>query len=748
LANDPRDLDEVVALGEGSTEGPSLGVGVLNQSAEAEAPNNIALAQQIRAWFAEAWGHPMWEKYRRDADEDMGFYIGGDGQWSYDGSLEDLNRIKKLKKAHVSINHVQSVVDVLTGFERQNRYDLKASPMGDEDVDQANLFSMLMKHEQDKLDAPSVLSECFENGTIQGASCVFVGIDWSYDPLFGDILIELLVPGQDVLWDPTVKKLDFSDGRFVFRWRHATLEDLCATYPEHAAKLRAEVEALDQGVRDTTVAGPPEVLQQFDRKDGYGGVLSHPLEAHGLQQMFYSGTEKKLMVVECWYRDFEEVAVVADKESGRIWEIEKKKGGPDPWTVAKQTAAQDDERLTAIRRKRRKIRMALCVPATYRVLEEDDSPYDNDSQHFPFAAYIAKKKQDVMYGVVRNLKDPQRVENHRESQALDILSRFGNIRRIATENTLANPRELDDQWSSKTLWVKSGAQPPGWDVPPMGEILKALFTTGDRGKLSVREVSGINTDLLGIKGDDASGIAIARRQAQGQTISTVFFDNYRQMKRNFGRRLAKRIQQVYSYEKTVRLTSPTGEGDIVLKVNPAENKKRDEQGRLQEAGSLGMREQEGNEPGLSRPKVLRDVSSLDYDILIAETPATPTMRSMALLALLEIIGKVPGIAPALMDIIVDLSDIPDRDRVKQRVMAMMKAQGLIPPEPGDTPPGQPGPGGPPPGGGPSGTPPPDAAPGPSGGSLGPPPGAPAGGPLPMAGPGGQPSGTPPMPVNP
>ena len=739
---DSRDLDEVVALGEGSTEGPGLGVGVLNQSAAVEAPNNIALAQQVRAWFAEAWGHPLWEKYRRESEEDMGFYIGGDGQWSIDGSLADLTRIKKMQKAHVSINHVQSVVDVLTGFERQNRYDLKAAPMGDEDVEQANLFSMLMKHEQDKLDAASVLSECFENGTIQGASCVFVGIDWSYDPLFGDILIELLVPGVDVLWDPMCKKLDFSDGRFIFRWRYATLEDLEATYPEHAAKLKAEVEALDQGTRDATVAGPPEVLQQFDRKDGYGGVLSHPVEARGIQQMFYSGTEKKLMVVECWYRDYENVAVVADKESGKIWEIEKKKGGPDPWSVAKETAAEDPERLTAIRRKRRVIRMALCVPATYRVLEEADTPYDNDSQHFPFAAYIAKKKQDTMYGVVRNLKDPQRVENHRESQALDILARFGNIRRVAIENTLANPRELDDQWSAKTLWIKSGAQPPAWDVPPMGEMLKALFTTGDRGKLSVREVSGINTDLLGLKGDDSSGIAIARRQAQGQTISTVFFDNYRQMKRNFGRRLAKRIQQVYSYEKTVRLTSPTGEGDIVLKVNPVENKKRDEEGRLQEAGSLGMRDQESQPTGLSRPKVLRDVSSLEYDILIAETPATPSMRSMALLALLEIIGKVPGIAPALMDIIIDLSDIPDRDRVKQRVVAMMKAQGLIPPEPGDTPPGAPGPGGPAPGGGPTGTPPPEP-----GGALGPPPGAPPAGPLPTAGPGGQPSGAPPpMPV--
>ena len=722
--------------------GPSPGVGLLNQNVSGEPLNNIALGTQIRAWFIEAWDSPLWSKYRREAEEDMGFYIGGEYQWSIDGSREALTRLKESKRATVSINHVQSVVDVLTGFERQNRYDLKAAPMGEEDAENANLFSLLLKYEQDKLDAPAILSEVFENGTIMGASCAFIGIDWSFDPLFGDIMIEELIPGGDVVWDPRAKKPDRSDARFFIRWRHGAADDIYAAYPEHEAALRKEVEALDATRKNPTPMGTNEALSYFNRKDGYGGVQKHPFEVHALDQMFYAGAEKKLMVVECWYRDFEDVVIMADKGSGKVWEVtvSEENSSKSAWAVARAQVATDPDNLTAIRRKRRVVRMALCVPATYRILEEDDTPYDNDSQHFPFSVYIAKQKRDDLYGIVRNLKDPQRIENRRESQAMDVLARFGAMRRMATENTIVDTRNLDDMWSTKTIWVKPGATPPSWDTPPMGELLKALFTAGDRGKLSVREVSGINTDLLGIKGDDASGIAIARRQAQGQTISTVYFDNFRQMKRNFGRRLAKRIQQVYSYEKTVRLTSPTGEGDIVLKVNPIENKKRDQEGRLQEAGSLGIQEDQAEQQGpMSRikPKVLRDVSSLDYDILISETPATPTMRSMALLALLEIIGKVPAIAPAVMDIIIDLSDIPDRDRVKQRVIGLMRAQGLLPPdEMGGMP------GGPPPPGGPKGLDGPPPSPG-GPAALGPPPGAPPAGPLPMAGPGGPPSGAPP-----
>jgi len=723
--------------------GPSAGVGLLNQNVEGEPPNNIELATQVRSWFVESWDSPLWRKYRDEAEEDMGFYIGGEHQWSLNGSRDSLERLKNSKRATVSINHVQSVVDVLTGFERQNRYDLKAAPMGEEDAEQANLFTMLLKYEQDKLDAPAILSEAFENGTIMGASCVFVGIDWSFDPLFGDISLEGLIPGADVMWDPMAKKPDRSDARFFFRWRHGALEDICAAYPEHDAILRKEVEALDAVKQNATPTGPTETLSEFNRKDGYGGVTNHPLEAHTLDQMFYSGAEKKLMVVECWYRDYEDVVIMADKGSGKVWEVEVAEDSKkSAWAVAREQAATDPDNLTAIRRKRRVVRMALCVPATYRVLEEADTPYDNDAQNFPFSVYIAKQKRDEIYGIVRNLKDPQRIENVRESQAVDVLARFGAMRRLATETSIVNTRELDDAWSTKTIWVKPGATPPAWDVPPMGELLKALFTSGDRGKLSVREVSGINTDLLGIKGDDASGIAIARRQAQGQTISTVYFDNYRQMKRHFGRRLAKRIQQVYSYEKTVRLTDPMGAGEVVVKVNPVQNKRRDEEGRLQEAGSLGMKDEAATlTQGVAgpKPRVLQDVSSLDYDILISETPATPSMRAMALLALLEIIGKVPGIAPAVMDVIIDLSDIPDRDRVKARVINLMRSQGLLPQEempglptaggpPMPGPGSQPGPGGPPtPGAGPI----PTAGPG----AQGPPPGVPPGGPLPMAGPG-------------
>ena len=80
---------------------PSPGVGVLNQELgeTGDADGNYPLASTIRQWFTEAWEHPLWVKYRQEAEEDMGFYIGGDYQWSIGGSTEDLAKLKETKRA-------------------------------------------------------------------------------------------------------------------------------------------------------------------------------------------------------------------------------------------------------------------------------------------------------------------------------------------------------------------------------------------------------------------------------------------------------------------------------------------------------------------------------------------------------------------------------------------------------------------------------------------------------------------------
>jgi len=606
-------------------------------------------AARVRAWFVEAWTSKFWQNYRLYAAEDMGYYRGGDEAWSFEGSTEDLEKIKAAGRAHLSINHIQAIVDVITGYERQNRYDLKTMPQGDEDSEDAELMTLLLKHEQEQVDAHAYSSECFEDTLIQGLSALEVGVDWTENPAEPRIILEKLVPGEDVLWDPSWTRPDLSDARFVLRFKTAWVEDVVAEYPEHEASIREAVGMLDVAIGEGK-------LSEWSRTDGYGGTRSHPSESDSILNLFYdSAGGGRVMVIEAQYADYEDVWIVSDTKAGRVFEV-------DTGEAAREMAAADPKNLTAIRRRKRIIRTGTVLPALYETLEEGDTPYENDDQAYSIIPCIGKRKGEWAYGLVRNLKDPQRAENKRESQLTDLVAKMAILRLVYEENSLVNPAALKDPFSSEPIAMRLGHQPPAYLVPPLGEVVSVLKTLGDRNKMSIREISGINTELLGMETDQASGIAIARRQAQGQVISTVWFDNYRYFRRLLGKRLAKRIQQIYTMERTVRLVGPNGE-EMLVTLNPADARELD-------ADSFKKYREERMKID-PRPKILKDVSALKYDVIISEVPTTPTMRATSLLAILEILKVMPGLAPILMDVVIELAEIPDRARILQRVKDMM-----------------------------------------------------------------------------
>src|SRR3990167_7768244 len=584
-----------------------------------QADTDMDMAVRVRAWFMEAWNHPLWVDYRREAEEDEGFYAGGEDQWKEGGSAEALR---------------------------------------------------LLKDVQDKADVHATSSDVFEDGIIKGLGAAEVAVDWTQDPARGEIVVERLCPGVDLVWDAHSRDWRrFRDCRYMIRYKEAFLDDIVAQYPQHKKALEEAADRLGTVMAEGRSTDGPT-------GDAYGGV-GDPLRSPDTSAPdFYDPKSRLALVLEAWYEDFESAWVVTSKEAGEVYEAET-------GDAARAAAAADPQKLTAIRRMRRTIKMAVVLPATMQTLEKKDTPYDNDQQSYPFVVYVGKRKRNKVFGIVRNMKDPQRVLNKRESQLLDVLIQYATARRLYEEGSLANPQHLKDSWSTEPIAYRAGHKPPGWDVPEgLGELFRVLGGEGDRYKMFMRESSGINTDLLGIKGDDASGIAIARRQAQGQVIATVWFDNYRHFKRELGQRLARRIQQVYTYERVFRLTNDVGE-PILLTANPLN---RDEQGRLQQADP--------------RRRVLSDVKSLEFDIIVSEAPSTPSMRAMSLLAILEVIKTIPGLAGVFMDKIVELAEMPDKAELLQRVRQVQQAQGIV----GGRPPGQPPHGPPGQAGIPTGTP--------------------------------------------
>lgn len=666
---------------------PTLALLQTAASAPASEMPGESTASRVRAWFREAWTHRLWRRYREQAEEDRGFYVGGEGQWMVKGDRADLDRITALQRPAVTYNYCQSSVNVLTGYERQNRQEIKAAPQGGEDVDDARILTWLLKFVQDQTEAPFKVSDGFGDGVIEGLRCFKVGIDFSEDPARGEIVLDSLRPGFDVIWDPYWLDYGLRDARYVLEFKQPRVEDLVRDYPNKADLIRSasgDLGLVLPGGESRSVPG-----------DDYGGVRD-PVRDLELSRLFYDKDARRMLIVEAWWMERERVWLVIDEETKLVEETESE-------TAARAFARVNPDRYRVVGRYRRRAKTATVLPALLETLEEGDTPYENDAQSYPHVPYLAYRKGDEVYGVIRNLKDPQRVENKRESAALDLVIRLANMRAMYEEGALVNPMDLTEQHSTKPVAVRSGHPFPKWFTPEgLGELIRVIATMADRGKIALREVSGIETQLLGIKETDESGIAIGRRQAQQQLIVASLFDNLRRTKRLLGQRFARRIQQHFSFEETLRLTNEQGQ-PVQVVVNAVELAGLD-------PDILRQRRAEAGQDG--RPHVLQDISALKYDIVISDAPESPTARAAALLTMLELIRAVPMMAPAVLDVLVEFMDLPERQKIVERVRRLIPAdlQGQTPGQvtggPGAPPPaGQPpGPAGPVPGLPPAGVP--------------------------------------------
>ena len=635
------------------------------------------LAQRFRSWYREAVTHKLWKDWHPEAAEDMQFYIGGKGQWGLRGSYADYDKLVAEKRPAISINHVQGPIDLMSGFERSNRTSLKATPQGSEDVESAKLMTWLLMFAQEQTNAADELSDMFEEGNITGMSVIELGVDYTGEkPETGEIVVTRLEPWTEIIWDPYWKKYDFSDARYMLKFKWTFVADLCADYPEWAREIREAAGQLTGIFHEGRTSSRPG--------DDYGSVRSHPVEDLGEERHFFDPDDARMLVVEGYYRVYYTTYSCFDTVTGTV----------RPCADHAEAAAirdADPTRIKIHRQESRKIRMGVVIPAAWLILEEDKNPYPNDDSNYPFVAYVAKRKANVIYGMVRNLKDPQRVENKRWSQIVDTLAKWAILRPMYPKGSLTNPQTLGNAFETGAFEYDKEKGAPSWWHAPIAEITKLLESLAFAMKVNLREVSGIGMDPLGLRSETPeSGVALARRSQAAQVVATIFFDNFRKTRHLFGRRLARRVQQVNTTEDVLRLTNELG-APVEVHINPA--------------AAEGMSDEEfrqwaQEQAAAGKPAILRDVKSLKYDVIISEAPATPSARAATFLHMLDLVEKAPVFLQVLADKLLEYSDLPDRPELVERLRRIMPALaggGLPqppnptagPPVPGSMPPGIP-----------------------------------------------------------
>ena len=540
----------------------------------------------------------------------------------YDGDQwlpEDKEEVEARGQVATVFNRVKATADWLIGSEKKNRIDFKVLPRTAEDAQGAESKTQILKYLSDVNKLPVERSQAFEDGVISGLGWLEAGItsDPTQEPIFIDY-----EDWRNIWFDPLSVRLDLKDARFIIRRKRVDLDVACAMFPGFAGGLRLQARASSNW--DDTA----------DEYNDEETDLEAQIEAQGADAISSESRSDRGRVdlVECWYRTPEKVQVFDQNDSGvELGTLRGQRYYPDD---PDHQALVDSGYASTIDAIRMVVRCMIFSGNI--VLQDSESPYNHG--RFPFIPLwgFRKKKDNTQYGVVRNLRDIQDDLNKRRSKALFVLS---------TNQVIADNDAVDD-WDELADEV---SRPDGLIKKKRGSELEI---NNDRGLAAehvnlmsldaeyIESAGGVTDEQMGRETNATSGKAIKARQEQGNVVNSKLFDNLRVSTQLLGEILLSLVEQYYTDEKIIRITNEKNQPEFV---------------------PINSVDPETGEP-------LNDITASQADFVVDSSAWSASIRQATFETLMDISTRLaPEVAIALLDLIIDMSDIPGKEDLVARI---------------------------------------------------------------------------------
>jgi len=549
-------------------------------------------------------------KWRTVAEEDKNFY------WSKQWDEKVKQEIENQGRPALTYNEIKPIINLLSGIQRQNRYDIKAySRVGGSDTT-AQIISMLIKDIEDQCNAEFEYSRQFLDTSITAKGYIQADVDYSKDVIYGNITIERLNP-FNVKIDPSSVKYDLSDAEFVFVETWHTKEKLKLVYPNK----KEDISLMKLSGCDVQFSGSVK-----DLPGDYNQLEGMPLDSK------YDG-KYKIKVKNCWYLTYENQTWLFNEDTGDVIRAEIEGDELEQW-VKLQAMPKIDEMGNQTQGINYRIVPDIVKPVLHcaryvgNVMLEDIEKPLGELDRIPIVPLYAYYTDDECQSVVTDLKDPQREINKRNSQFLHIINTCANSGVWAEEGSIdvAKTKAEMSKPGFIGLFKKNTKEPNV--ITPAG-VPQAHLIAGQSGEDKLKKISGVNADLMGQTGNQEPGIVLQLRQKQGMIAIEQLFDNARYTRKLMGQLLLEMIQKsrTYSDEEILNII-----GREKMEVSPEQME-----------------------------KVLSDVNVGRYDIIIDMTTQNTTNRIANFSYLLELFKSGVPLPPSLL--LEAVPDLPNREEV-------------------------------------------------------------------------------------
>lgn len=443
---------------------------------------------------------------------DKRFKVGDQSLYSWASNNSNQNAYRYF------FNLIRRHINMICGFQRKNRKSTITVPLHEGDDALSDDFNTVMRWCEDRDGFQEYLSETFEGSCDTGMTLLFMSLDYTNDPISGDIVTDA-VSYNNFLIDQYFRKQDLSDCNGIWRRRWTSKEGAKQLLPGYSKEI--------------------DRMKPGGMKDGRFPVQAE-LQNVQLNNLFTYD--------EYHYRTTREATMIIDPKTGES--VEWEQDIDDEADMMERTLAQQPWLQV---KKMQVPTVKLCLSLGDKVVYDGANLLGIDS--YPCVPSICYYDPDITnyawrcMGVIRNLRDPQFLYNMRKIIELEILQSQVNSGWIFPIDAVTDVKAFRQSGQGFLIPLKAGHLPQEIQRIEAAAIPESLLALSQSLSEDITKISGVNEELLGSATDDKSGILSMLRQGAGLTTLQTIIDKLDYTQRLYGKIRLQAIRKNFSKGK-------------------------------------------------------------------------------------------------------------------------------------------------------------------------------------------------------
>lgn len=560
--------------------------------------DEVTQLRRLKGWHKTDTAHKA--KWEKQANIDFGF-VACD-QWNE----TDEKFMSAEGRVPVVFNRCLTIIKSIAGSEINGRLDTRYIPRKVQDTKANELLSAASDWMADECDAEDEQSEAFEAALICGMGWTEARLSYDEDP--EGMYEETEVDPREMGWDAKSQKKNIADARRVHRTRQISITEARAMFPKYKDEDLDATWANKLGNDSKDPKPVEDKLHQGDEADD-------PVVA--------DRSDVTLVHMQWWEK--EGYWLVAQEQDMTQPQMGQQPPAPeqlseDDYKIYATRAKQIGIKYQSVKMMRKVFKQAFIGNKILGGITATPCPTE-----FSFHCITGERdrKSKTFFGLVRVMRDPQMWANKMLSNTLHIANTTAKGGIIAEREAFDGQRQAEESYAQPNVitWAAKGAV--------SGEKIMPKPGTGDPSvylKLlefaiaSIRDVTGVNLELLGLRDANQPGILEAQRKQAAMTVLAGLFNSLRRFRKGIGRFRLYMIQEHLSDGRLIRIKGQDGAESIPL---------------------------------------IREHTFGDYDTVVADAPTSPNQKEATWALINQMVPLIKDqLTPEVILILLEYSPLP------------------------------------------------------------------------------------------